>query len=81
MIGRDATLAVMALGVGAAALPRPDVLPPWLVWNASASAPVGLYAVATITDVQAGDLVVARPPEPLARFLADGGYLPLGLPC
>ena len=26
------------------------------------------------------DLVVVRPPEPLARFLADGGYLPHGLP-
>jgi len=80
MIGRDATLAVMALGVGATALPRMDDRPPWLVWNASASVPIGLYAVATITDVQAGDLVVVRPPEPLARFLADGGYLPLGAP-
>ena len=26
------------------------------------------------------DLVVAFPPEPLATFLADGGYLPLGVP-
>ena len=80
MIGRDATLAVMALGVVAAALPRPGDRSPWLVWNASASAPIGLYAVAKITEVQAGDLVVVRPPELLARFLADGGYLPLGLP-
>jgi len=79
VIGRDATLVVMALGIAAAAVPRSDG-PPWLVWNASASAPIGLYAVATITEVQASDLVVVRPPEPLARFLADGGYLPLGLP-
>ena len=80
MIVRDAILTVMALGVSVAALPRPHDRPPWLVWNASASAPIGLYAVATITGVQAGDLVLVRPPEPLARFLDDGGYLPRGVP-
>ena len=80
MIGRGAILAVMALGVGATALPQHDDRPPWLVWNASASVPIGLYAVARITGVHAGDLVVVRPPEPLARFLADGGYLPRGVP-
>ena len=71
MIGRGAILAVMALGVGATALPQLDDRPPWLVWNASASVPIGLYAVDTIIDVHTGDLVVVRPPEPLARFLAD----------
>src|SRR3984885_9444486 len=80
MIGRGAFLVVMALGVGATALPQLDDRPPWLVWNASASVPIGLYAVARITVVHAGDLVVVRPPEPLARFLADRGYLPRGVP-
>ena len=80
MIGRAAILAVMALGVGAAALPPLDDRPPWLIWNASASVPIGLYAAAKIIDVHAGDLVVVRPPEPLARFLADRGYLPRGVP-
>ena len=80
MIGRGAILAVMALGLGATALPQLDSLPPRLVWNASASVPIGLYAVATVIGVDAGDLVVVRPPEPLARFLADGGYLPRGVP-
>ena len=47
MIGRGAILAVMALGVGATALPQLDDRPPWLVWNASASVPIGLYAVAS----------------------------------
>ena len=79
MIGRGAILAVMALGVGATALPQHDDRPPWLVWNASASVPIGLYAVDTIMDAHTGDLVVVRPPEPLARFLADGGYLPRGV--
>jgi conjugative transfer signal peptidase TraF len=80
MIGRGAILAAMALGVGATALPQLDDRPPWLVWNASASVPVGLYAVDTIIGVHAGDLVVVRPPESLARFLDDGGYLPRGVP-
>jgi conjugative transfer signal peptidase TraF len=70
----------MALGVGATALPRLDNRSPQLVWNASASLPIGLYAVARITGVHAGDLVVVRPPERLARFLADRGYLPRGVP-
>ena len=80
MIGRGAILAVMALGVGATALPKHDERPPWLVWNASASVPIGLYAVVTIIDAHTGDLVVVKPPEPLARFLADRGYLPRGVP-
>jgi conjugative transfer signal peptidase TraF len=80
MIGRDAILAVMVLGVGAIALPQLDNRPPWLVWNASASVPIGLYAVDAIIDVQTGDLVVVTPPEPLAGFLADRGYLPRGVP-
>jgi conjugative transfer signal peptidase TraF len=80
MIGRGAILAVAVLGVGATALPQLDDRPPRLVWNASASVPIGLYAVDTITEVHAGDLVVVRPPEPLARFLADRGYLPRGVP-
>ena len=80
MIGRDATLAITLLGVSAVALPQLDDRPPWLVWNASASVPIGLYAVDTIIDVHTGDLVVVRPPEPLARFLADRGYLPRGVP-
>ena len=80
MIGRDATLAITLLGVSAMALPQLDDRPPWLVWNASASVPIGLYAVARIIDVHVGDLVVVRPPEPLAQWLADGGYLPRGAP-
>ena len=79
-MGRSATLAITLLGASATALPQLDDRPPWLVWDASASVPIGLYAVARIIDVHAGDLVVVRPPEPLARWLADGGYLPHGVP-
>ncbi len=48
MIGHGAIIAVMVLGVGATALPRLDNHPPRLVWNASASVPIGLYIVDTI---------------------------------
>ena len=53
---------------------------PRLIWNASASAPVGLYAVQPIGDLCDGELVAVMPPEPVASFLNDGGYLPRGVP-
>jgi conjugative transfer signal peptidase TraF len=55
-------------------------LPPKLIWNASASVPLGLYAVRPAGPVHAGDLVVVMPPAPLADFLASRGYLPKGVP-
>ena len=53
---------------------------PALVWNASASVPLGLYRVQPIAYLRVTDLVVVRPPEELARFLASNGYLPPGVP-
>jgi conjugative transfer signal peptidase TraF len=53
---------------------------PSLVWNASESVPVGLYRVQPVRALTVTDLVVAVPPEPLATFLAEGGYLPRGVP-
>lgn len=53
---------------------------PRLIWNATASTPVGLYALRPVTHFEVSDLVSVIPPEPLASFLADGGYLPRGVP-
>lgn len=53
---------------------------PRLIWNASPSAPIGLYRVSPERAVRRGDLVAITPPEPLAGFLAERGYLPLGVP-
>ena len=72
------TLAVAALGAGLAAVP--PLNSPFLVWNASASVPIGLYAVERPTSVRVADLVTVAPPEALAKFLADRGYLPRGVP-
>jgi conjugative transfer signal peptidase TraF len=80
MTGRAAMLVATALGVSAAALPLAIDPSPWFVWNASASVPIGLYVVGPATQLQVDDLVVVRPPEDVAAFLAEGGYLPRGVP-
>jgi conjugative transfer signal peptidase TraF len=53
---------------------------PKLIWNASASAPIGLYSVQPAGRIEVTDLVAIDVPEPLASFLADAGYLPHGVP-
>lgn len=53
---------------------------PRLVWNASASAPVGLYWIGTGRNLRHGELVVARLPADVARLAADRGYLAAGVP-
>jgi conjugative transfer signal peptidase TraF len=67
--------AVMATGLSALFHPSPS-----LIWNASASVPVGLYRIQQAEPLHIGELVVAMPPEPLASYLADRGYLPEGVP-
>ena len=66
-----------ALGAGASALYHPA---PRLIWNASASVPIGFYAVHPVGALQVGELVVIRPPEPLAAFLDRRRYLARGVP-
>lgn len=70
-------LASLGLGlIGLAALARPA---PWLVWNASASAPIGLYRVLSGNAVR-GDLVLVRTPESVRQLAAERGYLPQNVP-
>jgi type IV secretory pathway protease TraF len=54
--------------------------PPILIWNASASVPIGLYYVQPEDLLVVPDLVVVTPPEPVAWFLAQRDYLPRGVP-
>lgn len=74
------TLLASAVAVGVLAFTAAVELPTRLVWNASASVPVGLYAVLDDGRIRPGVIVLAEPPQSLAEFLADGGYLPLGVP-
>lgn len=53
---------------------------PKLIWNASASVPIGLYRVEPAERIGLADIAVVMPPEPLAGFMAGRGYLPNGVP-
>ena len=53
---------------------------PRLVWNASASVPIGLYSARPAVGAEVGDLVAAHAPSPIARLMAERGYLPLRVP-
>ena len=66
-----------SLGIGASALFHPL---PRLIWNASASVPIGLYAVHPAGALHVTELVVVQPPEALASFLDERRYLPRGVP-
>ena len=73
------TLLATLAGASMVALSTPSARPA-LIWNASPSAPLGLYRVTAEARPKLTDLVVVRPPHDLVWFLADGGYLPRGVP-
>ena len=68
-------LAVLAAGGLAFFHPAPR-----LIWNATASTPTGLYVLRPVAQLRSLELVALRPPEPIASYLADGGFLPKGVP-
>jgi conjugative transfer signal peptidase TraF len=68
---------VASLAIGVSALLHPL---PRLIWNASASVPIGLYAVHPAGALRVSELVVVRPPATLASFLDKRRYLPKGVP-
>ena len=59
------------------AYPRPR---PLVVWNASASVPVGLYRVTSVRHLKRGDLVLVRLPEDAKRLASLRHYLPSDTP-
>lgn len=50
------------------------------IWNATDSAPIGLYQLQPTRRLFVTELVAVVLPEPLATFLADSRYLPRGIP-
>lgn len=70
------------LSVGIACLGLTIALPPLprLVWNPSASAPIGLYAVSPGAALRRGDMVIAWPPAEARRLAASRHYLPSNVP-
>lgn len=79
---RRRALAASACAVPIAALMATLLWPPrpLLLWNASASSPIGLYHVGSAEDVRTGDMVIAWPPEAARRLGAERHYLPYNVP-
>ncbi|UCI32120.1 S26 family signal peptidase [Mesorhizobium sp. B4-1-4] len=72
-------IAIAAIGVGLTGFTAFAKPSPWLVWNASASAPVGLYFVSSATPAR-GDLVLVRTPDTVAVLAEKRSYLPRNVP-
>ena len=53
---------------------------PRLIWNASASAPIGLYAVLPEGRLRHGDMAFAFAPPPARELAARRHYLPRNVP-
>ena len=70
------------IGTGCAVLLLTTATPPTprLLWNASASAPVGLYGVSPNSAVDVGNMVIAWPPASVRAMAATRHYLPRGVP-
>ncbi|MFG1433333.1 S26 family signal peptidase [Xanthobacter sp. V2C-8] len=51
-----------------------------LVWNASASVPIGFYYLDPPRDLKIGDLVAVMPDQPLSDFMVERGYIGRGVP-
>lgn len=53
---------------------------PRLIWNASASAPIGLWTIDPYARFRAGDMVLAHTPESVRSLAAARHYLPANVP-
>ncbi|RUU01118.1 S26 family signal peptidase [Mesorhizobium sp. USDA-HM6] len=69
-----ASVGLALIGFSAFASPTP-----LLVWNASASAPIGLYGLG-LGAARTGDFLAVRLPKMVAALADQRGYLPSGVP-
>jgi conjugative transfer signal peptidase TraF len=80
MMARSTTLITMPIAIVAHAFSMCTKPAPRLLWNGSASVPIGFYSVEPVDELAVTNLVVAIPPNSLATFLDERGYVPLGVP-
>jgi conjugative transfer signal peptidase TraF len=78
--GRIVAFYLTALGTLAIVASTADIWPTRLIYNASASVPIGWYSVDDAVDLRVGDIVVARPPMRAERLLIERGYLAPNVP-
>ena len=79
-ISRSLSIAIIASAIAIVGLATPLSKTPRLIWNATASAPVGLYEVRSQATFKRGELVLIRPPQWVRIFAAARGYLPDTVP-
>lgn len=53
---------------------------PRLIWNASASVPIGFYTIEPADGLEVPDLVAVQPPQPIASFMVERGYVARDVP-
>jgi conjugative transfer signal peptidase TraF len=73
-------LAATFLGLAAVVAPVIQASPKRLVWNASASLPVGLYVAQPSSRLKRGDIILIRLPSEVRSFAASRGYVPASVP-
>lgn len=76
-LGLLATSTVALAGLALPAIHHPPVR---LIWNASASVPLGLYRIDPTPALRVGDMVAVRPSPTLARFMAGRRYVEANVP-
>lgn len=79
MTRRSTILGMGAAGLALGLTPAAVSWPPAMIWNATASAPMGLYLLQIIDRPEVGDLVAVKPPAALAAWLDRRGAAPLGV--
>jgi len=77
---RFVPLTAGAVSIGALGLAIAYEFSPILVWNASASAPIGLYRIKAGAHPRIGDFVLVEPDPSLEQFITERGYLPPKIP-
>ena len=78
MLVRRAALVGLGCGCVTATIVAPPA--PRVVWNASASAPLGLYRVDPGAALARGDTVVVRTPSAMRALAARRRYVPANVP-
>lgn len=78
--GRIAVFYLTVTGAIAIAASTTDVWPTRVLYNASASVPLGWYAVSDPQAIGPGDLVVVRTPLRVEPLLVERGYIGAGVP-
>lgn len=77
---RGLILALAGIGLAALGAGSAGLTPVRLIWNASASVPIGFYLIRDMDRPLRGDLVAVMPPPEIAGFITERGYTTPGVP-